>query len=197
MGYLTHRPLCTKAQVSESPELPRPGAQPPKPPPSPIIIIAGGLAWPDEPRARARARLRVQPRPDGWGNSSSSQSPPPNPLLVSGSESLPKSARLHHVKLLRKVRQGRHQDQSTATSIHIPSPPRCPPHPIRAPSLTTTSECAPKDQVHRAHPRRDPFRRSRHWRGHPRAAVPPARLDMDRRLQEPHHRPPHDPRGLS
>ena len=63
--------------------------------------------------------------------------------------------------------------------------------------LLTATECAPKDEVHRAHPRRNAFGRGGHCRGHSRAAVPIARFDMDCCLQEFDYGALDDPGGLA
>jgi len=56
---------------------------------------------------------------------------------------------------------------------------------------------AAEEQIHRTHPHRDTFGRSRRRRGVPGPAVSPAGLDLDRRLQEPDHGPFDDSRGIS
>ena len=81
-----------------------------------------------------------------------------------------------------------------ATKIKV-RPRRATSTPHAARELTTAPECAPQDKVHRAPPRRDAFGREEYHRGHPCAAVPPRGCHVDRRLQEPHHRPSHDSRG--
>lgn len=110
-----------------------------------------------------------------------------------------------HGQLVREEREGGHQDQGTlyrraataerwgaavAVAVAVSA------HPIvHCDALTRPTARGPQVQVCRAHPRRDACGRGRRRRDLSRPPEPPARLDVDHRLQELDHRAPYDQRG--